>query len=531
MVKALIERLPSNLSRLLYERFDANGLLPLHYAIARGHLDAAAWFMPGTRVIDRRAITVSYSSVMVPGQVARLNTLTHDNPLVSGYRSVTEEPKDNNVTAWHRHELTPLHLAAIDGNLAAVQVLMTPVKRSESFNTGGNQVFLSNGPDVLGNTPLLYAISHEHLEVVKFLLEKREYPQEPINLTQANNAGVSPLRLAVKNNQPKTLDLLLSTGGTVPETNLNEAVLLAVLGDHPELLAVFKAHGLDLASLRRKDGGTLLHVSAAAGSLAASKWLVEQGGLKVTSTTDEGELPLHVAGSREVTEYLLQVDPQSIDAWTNNKRTPAHTAAARNATEVLTALLAHRPKLAEARDSNGRTPLVLAVQAGSPDATRLLLAQGGSPSLVVDGSPLLLIAVGSGNTRTVEILLRGGAEIGAVDQNGATALHLAALNGMAETVKLLLAANPKPSVDAKTASGHTPLHCACLNGDESVVRLLLEAGADPKCKVPSLDQIPEKDRAKCMGQMAGTWGMSPVDIALENTHHGVVRILRARTGE
>lgn len=57
-----------------------------------------------------------------------------------------------------------------------------------------------------------------------------------------------------------------------------------------------------------------------------------------------------------------------------------------------------------------------------------------------------------------------------------TALHLAANEGHAETVKILLRFDA--DIEAKTKMGRTPLHIAVLRGNYSIVKLLISAGAD-----------------------------------------------------
>ena len=70
------------------------------------------------------------------------------------------------------------------------------------------------------------------------------------------------------------------------------------------------------------------------------------------------------------------------------------------------------------------------------------------------------------------------AEIEAVDNYGATALHWAAQDGKNAVATQLVNANA--NVNAVTAYGSTPLHKAAYNGHALVADLLLAAGANPK---------------------------------------------------
>ncbi len=67
------------------------------------------------------------------------------------------------------------------------------------------------------------------------------------------------------------------------------------------------------------------------------------------------------------------------------------------------------------------------------------------------------------------------------DAHGSTPLHLAALGGHVECVKMLLrkSANAAVLANAATSYGATPLHEAAMRGSVEVVKLLLAAGANP----------------------------------------------------
>lgn len=63
---------------------------------------------------------------------------------------------------------------------------------------------------------------------------------------------------------------------------------------------------------------------------------------------------------------------------------------------------------------------------------------------------------------------------------GACPLHIAAMNGNAEVVKVLLEYNA--DIDSRQSNGSTALLLATYNKHHEVVRVLLESGADPEEK-------------------------------------------------
>jgi ankyrin repeat protein len=83
----------------------------------------------------------------------------------------------------------------------------------------------------------------------------------------------------------------------------------------------------------------------------------------------------------------------------------------------------------------------------------------------------------------VQVLIRHGADVNAIDGTHSTPLHLAFSKGCVESVKLLI--RHGADVNAKNGRQATPLHLAVsthsdLKGD--LVRLLLSQGADAGAK-------------------------------------------------
>ena len=70
-----------------------------------------------------------------------------------------------------------------------------------------------------------------------------------------------------------------------------------------------------------------------------------------------------------------------------------------------------------------------------------------------------------------------GGDVNEADEDGMTALHVAAEAGKHEVVLLLLEAKADPT--AEDADGAQPLILACQGGHGLCVHALLEAGADP----------------------------------------------------
>lgn len=140
-----------------------------------------------------------------------------------------------------------------------------------------------------------------------------------------------------------------------------------------------------------------------------------------------------------------------------------------------------------ARNSYGVTALYLAARAGDAVATRLLLNAGANANTALpSGETVLMTAAKSGNADVVRALLTGG-------DDGVSLLEIAEQRVAAQVAEAAGYGVPgNPTIAANFADvnarerwyGRTALMIAAAEGHAEVVRLLIEAGSD----VNALDQ-------------------------------------------
>ncbi|CAB3757849.1 hypothetical protein LMG29739_02801 [Paraburkholderia solisilvae] len=130
-------------------------------------------------------------------------------------------------------------------------------------------------------------------------------------------------------------------------------------------------------------------------------------------------------------------------------------------------------------DDYGMPLLVLAAREKSEKVAAVLLDNPKTNIEITDkaGENAMMMAALNGDAELVNLLIAKGAE---VNRKGWAPLHYAATNGNDEVVKLLL--DHSAYIDAGSPNGTTPLMMAARGGHVSTVKLLLDNGADLNVK-------------------------------------------------
>ncbi|KAI5462028.1 putative ankyrin repeat protein [Mariannaea sp. PMI_226] len=213
---------------------------------------------------------------------------------------------------------------------------------------------------------------------------------------------------------------------------------------------------------------------------------------------------LHMAtyfGLEEATQALLQkgVEPDARDA---NGRTPLLVAAGRGQAAVAKLLLEKGPQFEEESD----TPLLCAVRDGHEAVVKLLLEKGADIEAKrwYDGQTPLLLATKVGNQAVVKLLVEEGADIEAADEEGQTPLLIAIKKGHEAIFKLLL--DKGANLEARDRDfSRTPLLYAVRNGNEAMLKLL--------------------EKSAHLMVSDGSFGWAPLLYAVENGDEAIVKML------
>ncbi|XP_037675224.1 ankyrin repeat domain-containing protein 27 isoform X2 [Choloepus didactylus] len=382
------------------------------------------------------------------------------------------------VTPFSRDDRghTPLHVAALCGQASLIDLLVSKgavVNATDYHGSTPLHLACQKGcqsvtllllhykasaevQDNNGNTPLHVACTYGHEDCVKALVY---YDVHTCRLDIGNEKGDTPLHIAARWGYQGIIETLLQNGASTEIQNrLKETPLKCALNS--KILSVMEASRHLSLEKRQKSS----EVPASSPQLSVDS--LSQGSStssfsSVSASSRQGEtqrdyreveklLRAVADGDLEMVRYLLE--------WTEEDLDEVEDAVSTVHLEFCHPLC-QCPKCAPAQKRLAKIP-----------ASGLGVNVTGQ-----DGSSPLHVAALHGRADLVRLLLKHGASAGARNTNQAVPLHLACQKGHFQVVKHLLDSNAKPN--KKDLSGNTPLIYTCSAGHHEVAALLLQHGA------------------------------------------------------
>jgi ankyrin repeat protein len=367
--------------------------------------------------------------------------------------------------AANRHGVTPLSVACGNGNAAIVSLLLEAGADANTTLRGGETVLMTaartgkpgpvklllshgarvNARDRKGQTALTWAAAEGHAEVVSLLLAAGADFKSPLP------SGFTPLLFAARDGRLDVVRVLLKAGADVhdviparkgvprgPKPGTG-ALLLAVENGHFELAIELVKAGADPNDQRA--GHSALHVIS---------WVRKPS----RGDDEEGDPPPIGSGKLTSLDFVKAM-------VANGARVNLPSKAGVSGRGTL-----NRP---------GATPFLAAASTADVPLMELLVKLGADPLLAnSQGTSALLAAAGVGVgapeeapgtepevLESVKLLLKLGADINAVDDNGDTAMHGAAYRNHPKVVQLLADRGARIAVwNRANKAGLTPLMIA-----------------------------------------------------------------------
>jgi len=257
--------------------------------------------------------------------------------------------------------------------------------------------------------------------------------------------------------------LCLSLVGTARADDPGAALIEAARTKNHEAALALLAQRAD-ARARRSDGTTALHWAAHNGDLELVRRLLAAG-----------------------------ADPKAVNDYGSS---PMQEAAVEANTAILEALL-KAGAAADQPNSEGQTPLMVVARTGNVDAAKLLLRHGAKVNATErwGGQSALMWAAAQSQPEMVKFLISQGAQVNAhsavrdwqrrvtaegrpkiMYHGGFTPLHYAAREGCVECVKYLLKGHA--DINALDPDDTTPLVVTLMNMHFNLATVLIAAGAD-----------------------------------------------------
>ena len=394
-----------------------------------------------------------------------------------------------------------LHAAAEGGNISIVKSMLS------------RSIDIDSKDDELSFTPLIIAVKENHVEVMKYLLQKGA----DISLTTGSKKG-NALHIASQYGSVAAIEMLLCyyLRPDSRDREGNTPLVYAAGCGQIEAVNCLLKHGAD-PFLRGEHGWSLLHFAAQSGNVIIIETMLSKG-LDIDSRGETlGLTPVMVSiifEKLEAAKYLLEKGADESLKTTERKISLLSLASAGGSVAAIEMLLSHGCSIVS-RDNERNTPLMHAARLGNTEVLKYLLAQGADPLLQNKfGQGLLHFAALSNNAVTIEAVLSQNFDINArCTDLGVTPLLFCLINGKLEAANYLLAMGADENLKSK--DGLTVLSAAAIGGDVAAIEMLLERGHNPNSR-DGCDETPLMWAVRAGNKAA-------VEYLLPLTHESVVK--------
>ena len=341
-----------------------------------------------------------------------------------------------------------------------------------------------------GNNLLHRAALEGKIQNLKVFLEN-----ELFDLEAKNDLGETALHCAIRKEKRKAFPILRKYGADFSQTfqdkngkmcssistdkNGNNLLHHAVLKNNIPVVTMFLENNLFDLEAKNKRKETVLHWAARKGNIEVVNLLLEKGTKHEQRTF------------REQVVTSLDKKTNLLEAKDREGKTPLLTAIRYHHEQVIEQLIMAGADLQATNNRRQQTTLHYASYWGNLNIVQLLIEK--NPNLLKakdkNKETPLFSAIACKHEQVVEQLIIYKADLEARDNDQQTPLHYATRWGNTKIVQLLIEKNPS-ILEAKDKYGRTPLFSAILSGNEQVVEEVIKSGADLEARDKYRQQTP-----------------------------------------
>jgi len=329
--------------------------------------------------------------------------------------------------------------------------------------------------DYYGNTPLIIAIDHFRIGVIKLLLNAGANPD------LHNKRKESALIIAATNNKPEIVTLLLNHGAdkNIQNVGRETALIIAVKNNHLEIIKILLDAGVD-PNIQNYLGETALILAAKNNKLEILEMLLKIPiDRNIQDRNNMGALEWALYNNNVKIIDLLKEDLSRRDLSALKLLTEARTMGSGILMNIN--LLSDYPDIINVQDSQGCTSLMLAVRQDNIKLVKILFEKGADPDMQNHEADTALLHTNvNSSPEIVKILLDNGANPNIRGHRGKTALLWHTIWCSSAIVKILLEQGADP--DIHDDQGNTPLIWATQRNNTKLLKILLENGANINIK-------------------------------------------------
>lgn len=404
---------------------------------------------------------------------------------------------------------------------------------------------------------LYQAIKHNNIKAVKFFIENNA------NVEIATFDGTTPLVLAIEENKPKIVELLIKEGkaniyGVYAKETEKYPIYCAVKNKNLNMIKILLDNNFDL-----KRESYILSYAMENSDENIVKYLVENGAdmysYEITALyqavlnlnpklveyfLDKGA-SIEKAGGTDVYGNIMMAAAGSKFNNSNDKSPVDLTLlekSAENSAKITEMLIGKADKNIINDSLEGKTPLIIAVGNSYIDTAKILIENGADVNSVdIEGWSALSYAVNNGDIEIAKLLLENKAKI---KDELLIAIKSPIVESRINIMKLLI--DNKANINYTDENGFSPLNIAIESGDMELTKFLITNGANVNSLMQDgvsligyaiaqnnmdLLQILIENGANVNNTNGDSWANTPLQTASRLGLDNVVRILLTRNAD